>query len=208
MKPKIKLLIFDLDGTLCSTKDIHFKALNYALKTIGFPEIQYSDHISSFDGLPTKEKLQILSTRYDISNSEKQQIYDIKQKITNSLLVSELKEDKELIKIFGILQNKYDLSVATNCIRSTSETIVKNLGIDKYLDFLISSSDVLNPKPNPEIYFKTISNFGFLPKECLIFEDSDYGVKAAEQSGCNVFFVSSPKDITVENIENFIQYTL
>lgn len=208
MKPNIKLLIFDLDGTLCCTKEIHFKALNYALKSVGFPEIQYSEHVSTFDGLPTKDKLHLLSKKFSISNQEKQRIYDLKQEITNKLLILELKEDENLIKIFQYFQNIYDLSIATNCIRPTAETIVKNLGIHPYIDFLISSSDIKYPKPHPEIYLKTIEQFKLSPTECLIFEDSEYGMKAAEQSKSNVFFVSNPQDITVENIENFIKYTL
>ena len=57
----IKLIVFDLDGVLVDTKNIHFNALNSALKKskINY-QISYEEHLKIFDGLTTKEKLQIL----------------------------------------------------------------------------------------------------------------------------------------------------
>ena len=56
----IKLIIFDLDGVLVDTKPLHYYALNKALKKIENYEISINDHSNIFDGLPTKEKLNIL----------------------------------------------------------------------------------------------------------------------------------------------------
>ena len=53
----IKAIIFDLDGVLVDTKQIHFEALNLALKKYKFKEISYDEHVKIFDGLPTIEKL-------------------------------------------------------------------------------------------------------------------------------------------------------
>ena len=57
----IKAIIFDLDGVLVETKDIHFNALNLSIKnTLKINNaISYKDHINKYDGLPTKEKLNI-----------------------------------------------------------------------------------------------------------------------------------------------------
>ena len=59
----IKAIIFDLDGVLVDTKQIHFKALNAALKNFKFKEISMDDHVKIFDGLPTNEKLKILQKK-------------------------------------------------------------------------------------------------------------------------------------------------
>ena len=52
----IKNLIFDLDGVLVDTRDIHYEALNYALKKNDLEPISYNDHIRIYDGLPTLKK--------------------------------------------------------------------------------------------------------------------------------------------------------
>jgi Predicted phosphatase/phosphohexomutase len=60
----IKALIFDLDGVLIDSKDIHFKSLNFALNFYSKKYlISRKEHISIFDGLPTKKKLSILNKR-------------------------------------------------------------------------------------------------------------------------------------------------
>ena len=60
----IKGVIFDLDGVLVDTKEIHFIALNEALKKYNSKEIiSYDDHVNIYDGLPTDEKLQILNKK-------------------------------------------------------------------------------------------------------------------------------------------------
>ena len=59
----IKAIIFDLDGVLVDTKQIHFEALNEALKKYNFKEISVDEHTKIFDGLPTNEKLNILKKK-------------------------------------------------------------------------------------------------------------------------------------------------
>ena len=67
----IKSIIFDLDGVLVDTKTIHFDALNLALsKTKSKNTINFSDHLKTFDGLPTKQKLEILLKQKKINKNE------------------------------------------------------------------------------------------------------------------------------------------
>ena len=64
----IKGLIFDLDGVLVDTKKIHFDALNYALEAVKFEPISLREHLNTFDGLPTNEKLKILNQTKNLKN--------------------------------------------------------------------------------------------------------------------------------------------
>jgi beta-phosphoglucomutase len=57
---KIKVIIFDLDGVLVSTKNIHYECFNEALEYYNFNKISYDDHINIFDGLPTRKKIEKL----------------------------------------------------------------------------------------------------------------------------------------------------
>ncbi len=60
----IKGIIFDLDGVLVDTKDLHFLALNKALKKCNAKEVvSYNDHVNIYDGLPTSKKLEILNQK-------------------------------------------------------------------------------------------------------------------------------------------------
>ena len=59
----------------------------------------------------------------------------------------------------------------------------------------ISNEDVSNPKPHPEMYWKSIVENKVLPSETLIIEDSPVGRKAAMMSGANYYFVNNPKEV-------------
>ena len=88
---KIKGLIFDLDGVLVDTKKIHFDALNNALKSVNFEEISFKEHVNIYDGLPTLEKLKILSNKKGLSKKFFIKIQKKKQIETQKLLNKKLK---------------------------------------------------------------------------------------------------------------------
>ena len=76
----IKLVIFDLDGVLIDSKEYHYEALNLALGDQY--KISQEEHIRDYDGLPTSEKLRILSERKGLSPSKFDQIWKDKQENT------------------------------------------------------------------------------------------------------------------------------
>lgn len=62
MPVKIKAVLFDMDGVLVEAKDWHYEALNRALDVFGLP-ISRSEHLSQYDGLPTRTKLKMLTEK-------------------------------------------------------------------------------------------------------------------------------------------------
>ena len=65
---KIKAIIFDMDGVLIDAKDWHYEALNRALKLFGYNISRY-DHLVTFDGLPTRKKLEMLTREHGLPPS-------------------------------------------------------------------------------------------------------------------------------------------
>ena len=71
------LIIFDLDGVLIETKHLHFKALNDALNKKY--KISWEDHLKKYDGLKTKQKLNLLTSEKDLPISDHEKIWKKKQ---------------------------------------------------------------------------------------------------------------------------------
>ena len=92
----MKLIIFDLDGVLVEAKNIHFNAFNEALGDKY--SISWNEHLSIYDGLKTFQKLDILSNRKNLPESEHNIIWENKQKITLQKLKN-LNQDEKLKKI-------------------------------------------------------------------------------------------------------------
>jgi len=197
---KIKLVIFDLDGVLVEAKNIHYKALNEALGKKY--SITWNEHLSTYDGLKTTQKLDMLTERKGLSVDEHQSIWERKQQITLQKL-KQLGTDDILIELMDWLSiNGYKIAVCSNSIRKTVLTVLSKLGIMEFMDYIISNEDVQNSKPHPEMYWTAISKMKCLPEETLIVEDSPYGLLAAARSKSHILRVKNTKETTLENINN------
>ena len=195
---KTKLVIFDLDGVLVEAKNIHFDALNVAL---GYEyEISWKEHLSTYDGLKTNQKLEMLSEQKGLPTELHKEIWESKQKLTLQKL-KELQPNETLQSLMSsLVDDGYKIAVCSNSIRKTVLTVLSKLGIMEYMDLVISNEDVKNSKPHPEMYWKGISMMSCLPEETLIVEDSPYGLLAASRSKAHVLRVKNPTEVTYTNI--------
>ena len=197
---KIKAIIFDMDGVLIDARDWHYEALNRALGLFGF-KISEESHLSSFDGLPTKKKLQMLSKRSGLPERLHTLINDLKQIYTRELAVQFCKPTFVHRHVLTTLKDEgFVLAVCSNSIQSSVELMLTNAGIVNFFEFYLSNEDVRAAKPNPEIYKKAIEQLGVSPSETLIIEDNEHGVQAATESGAHVLRVSDPEQVCYQNI--------
>ena len=201
----IDTIIFDLDGVLINSKNIHFEALNRALSENKIKyQITYADHIKTYDGLPTFKKLEILNKKKLIPKKTNKQIILKKNKITKKLFEKNIKFDENIYLLFKQLSKKFKIAIATNAIQETLEIAIKKLKISKFINFSISTKNVLNPKPHPEIYLKCMINLNSHPKSTLILEDSHNGRIAAKDAGAKLMPIKNLEDVKYKNIINYI----
>jgi len=200
MADKIKLVIFDLDGVLVEAKNIHYDALNDALgKEYA---ISWNEHLSTYDGLKTNQKLDMLTERKGLPTSSHTDIWIHKQKLTLEKL-KQLEPSDVLIELMdSLVERGYKIAVCSNSIRKTVLTVLSKLGIMEFMDYIISNEDVENSKPHPEMYWNAISKMKCLPEETLIVEDSTYGLLAAARSKSHILRVKNTKQTNLKNINN------
>lgn len=194
-----------MDGVLIDAKEWHYDALNKSLAIFGL-EISMRDHLVTFDGLSTGQKLKILSKTNVLPQSLHPFINEMKQQytmdITHQLCKPVFHHQYALSKL---KENGYKLVVASNSIRNTVKVMMDKAALADYLDFFLSNQDVVHGKPDPEIYNLAIERLGLLPQECVIVEDNENGLRAAIASGANVLKVETVNDVTYDNIMNFIK---
>lgn len=197
---KIKAVLFDMDGVLIDAKDWHYEALNKALGLFGM-EISRYDHLTTFDGLPTKVKLQMLSKRYYLPEELHGFINSVKQSYTAELVYQKchpmFEHEYALSKLH---QQGYKIAVCSNSIRKTIELMMDRAELAQYLDLIVSNEDVTKAKPDPEMYQTAIRKFGLKPDECIVVEDNPNGIQAGKASGASVLEVATVADVNYENI--------
>lgn len=198
---KIKAILFDMDGVLIDAKDWHFEALNKALRLFGH-EISRYDHLHSFDGLPTRNKLRMLSEEAYLPESLHGFINDMKQQYTREIIEMKCKPVFQHEYALSKLRNQgYKIAVCSNSIRSTIEKMMQKASLLQYLDLIMSNEDVQKAKPDPEIYVTAMQRLRLAPQECLVLEDNKNGIKAAVDSGAHLLRVNDIYDVNYLNIK-------
>ncbi|MCZ8145985.1 HAD family hydrolase [Flavobacterium sp.] len=202
---KIKAVLFDMDGVLIDAKDWHYEALNKALRLFG-TEISRYDHLVTFDGLPTKKKLEMLSLEGGFPRKLHGFINDLKQVYTMEMVYAKCKPSfNHQYTLSKLKEEGYHIAVCSNSVRNTIEIMMQKANLTQYLDFFISNQDVTHGKPDPEIYQKAIQRLGLQPEECLIVEDNENGIKAAIASGAHLLKVETVDDVQFTAIMNRIK---
>ena len=202
-----KLVIFDLDGVLIDSKDYHYDALNEALGEEY--AISREEHVSTYDGLPTTAKLELLSKNKGLPADRYEEIWKAKQENTLHIFKTKVDKDYELMGYFQQLSDEgYKIAVASNSIRNTVKIILLRLGLLEFVDIYVSNEDVVRNKPFPSMYWKCMMALGALPDDTVILEDSHIGRQGALDSKCHLVPIENRSDLNqakVDRIKRILQ---
>lgn len=194
-----KLLLFDLDGVLVDACEWHYIALNRALKEICDLEISREDHETTYNGLPTSVKLEMLGIAPDVAES----VWALKQKYTVDTIKKHAEIDDQKIEMHRFFKDKgYVVGCVTNSIRKTATLMLEKTGQICFMDLLVTNEDVTRSKPAPDCYLKAIEELGFEGMEDCVYivEDSEKGAQSARQTKARLIRVKDPTEVTVERI--------
>jgi HAD superfamily hydrolase (TIGR01509 family) len=182
----IRCVFFDLDGVLVDATEWHYVALNRALGLFGFDITRY-EHLSTYNGLPTRQKLRMLSVEKGLPEPIHDLLNRLKQIYTRDEILTKCRPvfEKEYM-LHRLKREGLRLACCSNSIRETIELMVRESGLESCFELLVSNQDVAKPKPDPEIYQTAMARLGVLPSEVLIVEDAPHGVEAARRSGAHV----------------------
>ena len=189
----IKLLIFDLDGTIIDSEEANYKAYKNALAEADV-ELSKDFFIKNcFNGQHYKDFLPLLMP--NASDEEIEKVHDRKQEIyiSNMKNISVNPIIKDIIIEF---KNKKKLALATTAGAIAVENVLKAIQLENAFDLILTGNDVKKKKPNPEVFIKCLEHFNIEPYQTVIFEDSDIGLEAANKTGAWI--------IKIEKWSNYI----
>lgn len=200
----IRAVLFDLDGVLIDATEWHYEALNRALNHFGYT-ISRFEHLTTYNGLPTQKKLEMLSVEKGLPRGLHKLIWQLKQKYTTEEIFVQCNPSfaKELM-IKRLRRDGYRLGVCSNSIRASVELMLRGAGILDEFDFYLSNEDVVRSKPDPEIYLKAMEKFEVSPEQTVIIEDAGPGVQAAQRSKAHVCQVTSFEEVDYQKVRSFI----
>jgi beta-phosphoglucomutase len=205
----VKACLFDLDGVIVDTAKYHYIAWRDLAHELGF-EFTEKDN-ERLKGVSRIRSLEILLEVGGITLPEEKKLEIAKTK--NDQYVSyilKMTPDEILPGVVRFLDElrQAGIKIALGSASKNAPIILDRLGLSAYFDAIIDGNKVTHAKPDPEVFLKGAEELGFLPTECVVFEDAEAGIEAAINGGMRCVGVGSPDilgqaDIVIPGFENF-----
>ena len=203
MRRRYDLIIFDCDGTLVESESTTARELSKILIEMGFPQCTYEFCYSNFASFSFEKNIQFLQMELGHKFNAKAFYIAASKAILNNIK-SNLKIMPGAIELLESLGN-YPRCVASN---GRKEHVMGSLVKTKLIDFfhedhVFSYQQAGMPKPAPDLFFYAAKQMGWiLPERCLVIEDSDTGVAAANAADMDVIVVRSPHNPRQKNLKS------
>ncbi len=210
----IESVIFDMDGVLIDSEPLWQEAEILIFGNLGVPITK--GKCLEVQGLKLTEVIKFWYDLYSWENVSFQEVQeDVLQTVMN--LIREKGEKingvEELLSYFSKKIPKIKIGLASSSDFRLILEVVEKLNIKHYFDFIHSAEFELVGKPFPDIYLTVAANFNVKPENCLVFEDSYNGVRAAKAAGMKVVAIPETSifhskifdiaDVKIEKLTNF-----
>ena len=189
-------VIFDLDGVLVTTDDLHYRAWRQLADEEGIPFTREDNH--RLRGVSRMESLEILlerATRH-YSTAEKVALAERKNTYYRALLPS-LTPDDLLPGARALLLDlrRQGIKIAIGSSSKNARQIMELTGLPPLVDALIDGTHIAASKPDPEVFLRAADALGLPPAACVVVEDAEAGIEAGRRAGIPVFGIGTPESL-------------
>ncbi|MFO0965822.1 MAG: HAD family phosphatase [Gemmataceae bacterium] len=181
-------IIWDVDGTLVDTAELHFQAWVALARAIGKPFTR-ADFAGTFGWRNPEIIPKLFGKHYsdaevaDLGN-RKESLYRAEAKKGLALLPG-VKELLPALDAAGFKQ-----AIGSSAPRMNVDLILDMTGIHRYIPYAVAMEDTAKGKPNPDVFLIAARKMGIAPERCLVFEDAPVGVEAAKAGGMKAIGVT------------------
>ncbi len=192
----IEAVIFDLDGVLVSTDELHFEAWKALADRLNIVNFTKADNVRQ-RGVSRMASLEVVLEKDNKIYSEKEKTSLANFK--NDLYVKSLDSLDDEALLSGALETlkllkERSVGIALGSASKNAPLIIEKTGISSYFDAIACGADVTKSKPDPEVFQVAAMRLGVAPVNCLVVEDSDAGIRAAKTAGMTALAVGAAKD--------------
>ena len=181
----IKAVIFDLDGVLVTTDELHFLAWKALADKLGITGFTKEDNVRQ-RGVSRMASLEVVLEKTDkkYSEEEKLALADEKNAIyVNSLDTLSPSDLLPGVNEFITFLKEKNIKTAIGSASKNTPLILEKTGIADKFDAISCGLDTSKSKPDPEVFLIAAKKLGLRPEECAVIEDSDAGIQAAKAGG-------------------------
>lgn len=180
-----------MDGTLIDNNPYHFRSWKLLFERHGLPELTQEIFNEKMSGVPGVASMRnVLGDAYD--DAQLQQWFDEKSEIYKAEYAPFIRPINGLERFLTELHDAgIPLAVATSAAPANVEFAFGHLTIGPFFKTIIDGNRLTKGKPDPQIFLKAADDLGMRPEDCVVFEDSVSGVKAANNAGMKVVAITT-----------------
>ena len=207
-----KAILFDLDGVIVETAHFHY----LAWKRLANEKLN-SDFTHEFNetlkGISRMESLDLIlqNAGKEIDTDTKLEYATLKNEWYLEL-VSKMTPDDILEGVPAFFQQvkAANLKIGLGSVSKNARMILERVGLINDFDVIIDGTKISKSKPDPEVFLKGAEELGFLPEDCIVFEDAVAGIEAAKSANMKAVGIGKPEILTKADVvfENFIGMNL
>ena len=184
--------IFDLDGTLIDTMPLHYRAWDAAMRQVGMRGTLDEDLFYSLGGVPTLRVAELLAQHYGLTIDPPAVFHDKEARFT--ALQAEAQLIEPVVAIARRVAKTHPVAIASGGPRVVVRRSLELAGLTSLFKVVVSADDVVHGKPAPDMFLLAAKQMGVPAAGCLVFEDAEPGMRAAEAAGMQwVRVASRPK---------------
>jgi beta-phosphoglucomutase-like phosphatase (HAD superfamily) len=176
---EFRAYLFDCDGTIADSMPLHYLAWQGALAdwNCEFPE----DLFYAWGGLSVTEIILRLNQQHSLKMPVDGVLRKKEELYFHSL--SKLKAVPEVLEQIDANYGRIPFAVVSGSLRESVTASLRSLRLLEKFEVLVCAEDYRRGKPDPEPFLLAASKLGVAPKSCLVFEDTDFGIAAANAAG-------------------------
>lgn len=208
MKMDMIAFIFDLDGVIVDTAKYHYLAWKRLAAELGF---YFSEKDNErLKGVSRMRSLEILLEVGGL-NFDKEKKAELATKKNNWYVdyILHMTPDEILPGVISFLDEvkKQGIKTALGSASKNAPLILERINLLKYFDVVVDGNEVSKAKPDPEVFLRAAAKLGIPPEQCIVFEDAEAGIEAAQNGKMHVIGVGNKDilkkaDMVIEGFQN------
>ena len=199
--------IFDLDGVIVDTAKYHYLAWKNLANELGFEFTHAQNEL--FKGVSRKRCLEILLDIGHITATKEQFDTWMVEKNEDYLKYIENMDETEILpdvpKVLKYLK-EHKLPIALGSASKNARPILEKVNLLSYFKTIVDGNNVTKAKPDPEVFLIAADLLGVNPEKCIVFEDAQAGIQAANAANMISIGIGDAK-ILSEADYNFNDFT-
>jgi beta-phosphoglucomutase family hydrolase len=181
--------IFDLDGTLVDTMPLHYRAWDAAMRDAGLKVTLDEELFYSLGGVPTLRVAELIAQHYRLT-IDPQRVFHVKESFFMDLQ-GEAGLIEPVVEVARRVARTHPVAIASGGPREVVRRSLDLAGLAPLFKVVVSADDVVHGKPSPDMFLLAARQMGGEPTQCLVFEDAEPGMRAAEAAGMKWVRVAS-----------------